>query len=142
MFLISECGSAQGSFVRRSFPRRLLARRIVALATAYALALSGLIGGFATARAAAAAPAGPGVITCHTDSASGLPPAGESGGKPCVDDCCIGCLMLLAALPPPPDIAAGRLHSSAQKLALPTGTGFARTQRTRSHQSRGPPQSA
>jgi hypothetical protein len=128
--------------VRKSFARRPLVRRIVALAAAYAIALSGLIGSFATARAAAAAPAVPGAITCHTDSAGGLPPAGESGGKPCVDDCCVGCLILLAALPPLPDIAVGHPQSVAQKLALLADAGFARTQRTRSHQSRGPPQSA
>jgi hypothetical protein len=139
---LSRHRADKASAVHKTFAKGRLRRRIVALAAAYALALSGLIGGLATARAAAVAPAVGGAITCHTDSAGGSPPAGESGGKPCVDACCIGCLMLLAALPPPPDVAAGRLQSSAHKLVLPAGTSVARTQRSRSHQSRGPPYAA
>ena len=53
--------------MRKHFARRPLRRRIVALAAAYAIALSSLIATFASAKAAAEAAAAPdGAIICHT----------------------------------------------------------------------------
>jgi hypothetical protein len=129
--------------VHRIFAKQLLQRRIIALATAYVLALSGLIGGFGAARAAAAASAIPGAVTCHSEiGGRQAPSGGERPGTLCVDSCCIGCLMLMAALPPPPDIAAGEPQLSGRKLTLIASVGFARIQNTGSHQSRGPPNAA
>ena len=53
----------------RFFRKRLLQKRLVALAAAYAIALSGLIANFGGAQMAAAAAAQPGSIICHTDFA-------------------------------------------------------------------------
>ena len=73
-------------------------RRIVALAAAYAIVLSGLIASFGAARAAAEAAAQPGEILCHSVAASQpAPSTDDSNGKVCVDACCVGCLALMAA---------------------------------------------
>src|ERR1700692_2410409 len=78
---------------------RSLRRRVVALAAAYAIALSSLIGSFGAARAAAEAATLPGAILCHSDVAGQSTPApDESNGKICINSCCTGCLMLTAAL--------------------------------------------
>lgn len=126
----------------KNFAKWQLQRRIVALVAAYALALSALIGTFAAAREAAATPAVPGLITCHTDATGAPSPAGDTDGRLCADSCCIGCLMLMADLPPPPDVVVGEPQSTGQKLALPAAVGFTRTQKTKSHRSRGPPRAA
>jgi hypothetical protein len=128
--------------VHKTFAKWQWRRRIVALAAAYALALSALIGTFGAAREAAAAPTIPGLITCHTDAAGAPPPDGGTNGKLCTDSCCIGCLMLMADLPPPPAVAAGHPQSSLRKLALPPAFSFTGTRQARSHQSRGPPYAA
>jgi len=127
--------------VHKTFAKWQWRRRIVALAAAYALALSALIGTFGAAREAAA-PAIPGLIICHTDAAGAPPPDGGTNGKLCTDSCCIGCLMLMADLPPPPAVATGRPQSSVRALAPPPVFSFTRTRQARSHQSRGPPHAA
>ncbi len=89
--------------MRKYFARRPLRRRIVALAAAYAIALSSLIASFGAASAAADAAAAPNGIICHTLVAGDEAPAsGDTNSKHCIDNCCIGCLMLMAAVPPPP----------------------------------------
>lgn len=129
--------------MRRRLPEQPLRRRIIALAAAYVIALSGLIGAFGVARTAAAAAAVPGAITCHSEIDSQQEPSGdERHGTLCIDSCCVGCLMLMAALPPPPDIAAGKPQLSGQQLPVLPGADFTRTQETGSHQSRGPPRAA
>lgn len=128
--------------MHKTFAKWQWRRRIVALAAAYALALSALIGTFGAAREAAAAPAIPGLVTCHTDATGAPSPDGGTNGKLCADSCCIGCLMLMANLPPPPAVAAGYPQSSQRALALPAALSFTPTRQARSHQSRAPPRAA
>ena len=81
--------------MRKYFARRPLRRRIVALAAAYAIALASLIASFGAASAAADAAAAPSGIICHTLVAGDeAPSSGDTNSKHCVDNCCIGCLML------------------------------------------------
>jgi hypothetical protein len=129
--------------VRKYFARRPLRRRIVALAAAYAIALSGLIASFGAASAAAEAAAAPNGIICHTPVAGDQAPAsGDTNTKHCIDNCCVGCLMLLAAVPPPPAKIAAAPLSASQSVAPPQdivlGGGF----KTKDHRSRAPPQAA
>lgn len=139
----SWCSAGQDIYsVHKTFGSGNWKRRIVALLAAYALVLSALIATFGSAREAAASPAIPGLITCHTDTAGTPSPAGDTNGKLCADSCCIGCLMLMADLPPPPDVAVGRPQSSGQRLTLPAAIDFAWTQQIGSHRSRGPPRGA
>jgi hypothetical protein len=125
--------------VHKGFAKRPLLRRIVALAAAYAITLSSLIGSFGAARAAAAF-AAPGIVICHSAIVGQQAPAGdEHSGALCDSSCCIGCLMLVAALPPPPAIAAGVSQSSGRALPFLAVADFSHTPQTRSHQSRAPP---
>lgn len=125
--------------MHKRFAKRPIVRRIVALAAAYAIALSSLIGSFGAARAAAALSA-PGTVICHSAIAGQQAPAGdEHNGALCDGACCIGCLMLVAALPPPPAIAVGERQSSGRALPLLAVTDFSHAPQTRSHQSRAPP---
>jgi hypothetical protein len=117
-------------------------RRIVALTVAYVLALSGLIASFATARATVAGPAAAGFITCHTDAGGAPPPAGDTNGKSCADSCCIGCLMLMADLPPPPTASVAIEQTQGYLLPTPVADELPFDPQVRSHQSRGPPQQA
>lgn len=128
--------------MRKYFARRPLRRRIVALAAAYAIALSGLIASFGAASAAAEAAAAPNGIICHTPVGGDEAPAsGDTNSKHCIDNCCVGCLMLLAAVPPPAKIASAPL-SASQSVVPPQnivlGGGF----KTKDHRSRAPPQAA
>jgi hypothetical protein len=126
--------------VYKHFAKWPLRRRILALAAAYAIALSGIIANFATARAAAAESGAPGAVTCHTEIAGDPTPAGgQDDGKACTDSCCIGCLKLTAALPPPPTKAVGVPQSPGQILPMRAVTGSVFSPQTKSHQSRAPP---
>jgi hypothetical protein len=128
--------------VQNFFRKRLLQRRLIALAAAYAIALSGLIANFGGAQMAAAAAAEPGVI-CHTDFAGQTAPSPDgSNGKVCIDDCCVGGLTLIAALPPPPVTAVATLQSASERIALPAFALFVAGPETKSHRSRAPPQTA
>jgi hypothetical protein len=125
--------------VRKYLARRPLRRRIIALAAAYAIALSSLLASFGAARAAAEVAAVPGGIICHTVVAGQQTPA-QGNGKLCIDCCCgIGCTMTLAALPPPPAAAAPLLQAPSHRLA-PLGTAvLSGGLETKSHRSRAPP---
>jgi hypothetical protein len=129
--------------VRQTFNKRPLRRRIVALAAAYAVALSGLIASFGTARAAAASAADPIGVICHTlDPAQSAPAGDETNGRICADCCCIGCLMLMATVPPPAS-AAAIAQSSSRALQPPlTQAVLSGGPEAKSHQSRAPPQTA
>jgi hypothetical protein len=119
------------------FRSRLLQKRIISLTAAYAIALSGLIANFGGAQMAAAAQ--PGAIICHTDIAGQSAPATDNGtGKIC-DDCCVGCLMQAAALPPPPVTAIAMLLSAGERIAPFTLAVFVLRPETKSHRSRAPP---
>jgi hypothetical protein len=128
--------------VRRYFARRPLRRRIVALAAAYAIALSSLIASFGAASAAAAAAAPNGII-CHTLVAGDEAPAsGDTNTKHCIDNCCIGCLMLMAAVPPPPAKITGAPLSASQSIAPPQNIVLSGGLETKDHRSRAPPSAA
>jgi len=128
--------------VYRFFRKRLLQKRIVALAAAYAIALSGLIASFGGAQMAAVA-AQPGGVICHTDFAGGPAPfPGGSSGKICIDDCCVGSLTLTAALPPPP-LTAVAIPQAASERILPRAIAvLVFGPETKSHRSRAPPLTA
>jgi hypothetical protein len=128
--------------VRKYFARRPLRRRIVALAAAYAIALSSLIASFGAASAAAAAAAPNGII-CHTLVAGDEAPAsGDTNNKHCIDNCCIGCLMLMAAVPPPPAKIVLAPLSASQSIAPPQNIALVGGLKTKDHRSRAPPLAA
>jgi hypothetical protein len=115
----------------------------VALAAAYAMALSSLIANFSGAQMAAAAAVQPGGIICHTDFAGGHAPSPDSGtNKTCIDDCCTGCLTLTAALPPAPANADAIPLSASVRIVPLAVAVFVSGPRTKSHRSRAPPQTA
>jgi hypothetical protein len=121
------------------FTKRPLGRRLVALTAAYAIALASLIASFGTARAAAEAINQPDGVICHgSDTERPAPVPDENSGKICVNSCCIGCLSIAAAVPPPV-VTAAVPHSLRQRPALiarvvlTAGTDF------NAHRSRGPP---
>jgi hypothetical protein len=128
--------------VRKYFVRRPLQRRIVALAAAYAIALASLIASFGAASAAAAAAAPSGII-CHTlVTGDEAPASGDTHTKHCIDNCCIGCLMLLAAVPPPPAKITGAPLSAGQAVAPPRNIVLTGGLETKDHRSRAPPPAA
>jgi hypothetical protein len=121
--------------------KRPVGRRIVALVAAYAVVLSSLLVSFGNARVAAAVVAGLDGIVCHTVPADQTAPL-ENTGKIAIDCCSIGCLMLIAGLPPAPAKASGLPQTAGQRLEpLPTAVlGVGRA--LKSHRSRAPPQTA
>jgi hypothetical protein len=128
--------------VHKSLARRPLRRRICALVAAYAIALSSLVASFAAARAAAEAAAQPGGVICHTVVSGERAPVGnENSDKFCVDNCCVGCLALLAALPPLVQVTR-EILSSSHAVTLIAVVGLASRPGTKFHQSRAPPQMA
>jgi hypothetical protein len=145
--LLVNCSSSwqairlDGAFrVHKHFAKWPLRRRFVALAAAYAIALSSIIANFGVGRAAVAEFGAPGTVTCHTEIAGDPTPAGsQDDGKTCADSCCIGCLMLTAALPPPPVKVAGAPQATRQILPPPAADSFTSRPQTKSHQSRAPP---
>jgi hypothetical protein len=134
--------------VYRFFRKRLVQKRLVALAAAYAIALSGLIANFTGAQMAIAAAAQPAGIICHTNFASEPAPSspssdsGKTDSKACLGDCCIGCLMLSAALLEPPEAASAPPPSAGARIALAPATFVILSRHTKSHRSRAPPQNA
>jgi hypothetical protein len=131
--------------VRKYFARRPLRRRIVALAAAYAIALSSLIATFASARAAAEAATAPdGIIICHTVVAGNETPspADQTNSRHCVDNCCVGYLMLIATVPPPPAKIARAPLSASQSIAPPQNVVLVGGLETKDHRSRAPPLAA
>ena len=63
----------------------------------------------------------PGGVICHTLIPGEAPfPAGDqTNGDHCANNCCVGCLMLMAALPPPPVTVAGAPRAASRPLPLP-----------------------
>jgi hypothetical protein len=128
--------------VRNFLGQRALGRRIIALVAAYTIALAGLIASFDVARAAAANAADPSSIICHTDVSGEPSPSTDGGtGNTCADACCTGCLMLTAALPPPPATAVPAAQTPSRAVARIETPAVAGAPKTKSHQSRAPPQS-
>ena len=128
--------------MRKHFAKRPLRRRIVALAAAYAIALSSLIASFASASAAAEAATAPdGIIICHTVVVGDETPspADQTNSKHCVDNCCIGCLILMAAVPPPAAKIVRAPLSASQPIAPPQNIVLGGSLKTKDHRSRAPP---
>jgi hypothetical protein len=129
--------------VNRYSAKRSLSRRIVALFAAYAIALSGLLASFTAAHAAAAAAGTPGAIICHTLVTGEAPvPAGDQNNGDHCANCCVGCLMLMAALPPPPVTVTGAPQAAGRPLPPPAVALAAAGPVTKSHRSRAPPLTA
>jgi hypothetical protein len=127
--------------LRKYFAQRPLRQRVIALAAAYAIALSSLIASFGAAQAAAEAAINPGGIICHNSLAGQQTPspAGDNG-KTCLDCCCgAGCTMTLAALPAPPASAAPLPQTASQRVAPPTTFIPGRSAEGQLHRSRAPP---
>ena len=130
--------------MRKHFARRPLRRRVIALAAAYAVVLSNLIASFAGARAAAEAAIAPGDVICHTaaaDPAAPAPASDQTNNKQCVENCCVGCLMLMAALPPPAKLS-GETLSAPQPIAPPAPIVLRGGAQSKDHRSRAPPLAA
>jgi hypothetical protein len=128
--------------VRKYFARRPLRRRIIALAAAYVIGLSSLIASFGAASAAADAVAAANGIICHTlVPGNEAPSSGDTNSKHCIDNCCVGCLMLLAAVPPPAKIVRAPL-SARQSVAPPQSIVLVGGIETKDHRSRAPPLAA
>ena len=126
--------------MHKNFTKWPLRRRIIVLAAAYAIALSGIIANFGLGRAAAAEAGAPGIVTCHTEiTGDPSPMGGEDNDRICSNSCCIGCLMPMAALPPPSANAAGAPQSARQILPARAVVGLPLGPQTKSHQSRAPP---
>jgi hypothetical protein len=125
--------------VAKTFAKRPLQQRIIALAAAYAIALASLIASFGAAQAAAEAAAQPDPFICHASTAERPAPASdESNGKICVD-CCIGCVTAVpTALPPATSVVIirqvtlTRLEPIAHRVLIASAASSA-------HRSRGPP---
>ncbi|HZC56242.1 MAG TPA: DUF2946 family protein [Xanthobacteraceae bacterium] len=129
--------------MQKHFSKRPLRKRLIALAAAYAIALAGLIANFGGAQMAAAAAGQPGGIICHTDLTGQPAPSQDGGnGKTCTDDCCTGCLMLMAALPPPPVNAVAIPQSASARIVPRPIAALASGPETTSHRSRAPPLTA
>lgn len=125
--------------MHKRFAKRLLGRRLIALATAYAIALSGLMVSFGVARAAVSLP---GTVTCHSDAGTTAPAGSQPDGKLCDASCCTGCLMLVAALPPPPVNVAQAPRLSGRPLPLTAVITVGPATHSSSHRSRAPPRAA
>ncbi len=119
-------------------------RRIIALAAAYAIALSSLLASFGAARAAAEATTNPFGVICHHDLAGQPAPltGGSSNSNICIDCCCVGCLMPMAALPPPPAAAAPALPAISYRVAPVAMAALSGSRAAKSHRSRAPPSGA
>jgi hypothetical protein len=117
-----------------------LRRRLIALAAAYVIALSSLVASFAAAQAAAGDAAHPGGVICHTDHLGLTAPfPGETNSKLCVDCCGAGCVMLLAALPPPPVTAVAMPRAASAVVHRFANAVFVSAPETTAHRSRAPP---
>jgi hypothetical protein len=119
-----------------------LSRRVIALVAAYVIALSGLISSFGATQVAAEAAAQPGAVLCHSSVADQSAPIPDgTNGKICIDSCCVGCLSLTAALPPPVT-AVDVPPSCSRQVATLTSLVLVLAADTYSHRSRAPPTAA
>jgi hypothetical protein len=124
--------------VYERFAKRPLLRRVIALTAAYAIALSSLIASFSAVRAAVADATSSDIVICQRTLLGQTAPGSDHGD--CSTSCCLGCLTLLAAVPPPPTTAVALERSPGQLLALPATLDLPFNPQTKSHRSRAPPQ--
>ncbi len=114
----------------------------MALAAAYVIALTSLVSSLVAARAAAETVAQPLGILCHSETVEGADfPADQDNNRLCVD-CCVGCLMPLAALPPPPAVEVASPTAVSQRIALVSPIVLSLASKAKSHRSRAPPSAA
>jgi hypothetical protein len=119
---------------------RPLWQRVVALTAAYAIALASLIASYGVARAAAGMAAAPNAVICHTVVAGDEAPSPASDQSDhCADNCCIGSLSLLAALPSAPAKAVVAPLSASHRVVPPQNAVLFGGPHDKSHQSRAPP---
>jgi hypothetical protein len=131
--------------VGRYFARGSLRQRVVALAAAYLIALAGLLASFGTANAAAAdiANSNSSGFICHTAAGGPSSPTDDQSKDTICAECCgVGCLMLMAALPPPPATAAPLPQASSDSVAALAAAPLTAAPVTKSHRSRAPPYGA
>jgi hypothetical protein len=125
--------------VAKTFAKRPLRRRIIALVAAYAIAFAGLIAGFVAAQAAAESAAQADLVICHSSVADQQAPASNQTDAQICADCCIGCLTPMPVAVPPsapavvvPQVLAAWLAPLAHSSSLPAIA-------SKAHRSRGPP---
>jgi hypothetical protein len=128
--------------VRKTFAKRPLRQRIIALVAAYAIAFAGLIASFVAAQAAAETAAQPDLVICHSSLGEQPGPASQdNNGNLCIK-CCVGCITSLA-MAIPPTVPAARLPQSAIKqIDLPAHVIEIVGAKFNAHRSRGPPLAA
>jgi len=125
--------------VRRTFAKRPLRQRIIALVAAYAIAFAGLIASFVVAQAAAETAAQSDVIICHSSLGDEPAPASQDNNGTLCTKSCIGCITSLA-MAIPPTVSAARLPQSAMKrLDLLVRLICLDNAKANAHRSRGPP---
>jgi hypothetical protein len=123
--------------VHKRFAKKPLLQRVIALAAAYAIALSSLIASFSAVRAAVADATASDIVICQRTLLGQTAPGSDHGD--CSTSCCLGCMTLLAAVPPPPTTAIALERSPGQILALPVILHLPFSPQTKSHRSRAPP---
>ncbi len=129
--------------MRRTFAKRPLRQRIIALVAAYAIAFAGLIASFVAAQAAAETAAQPDLVICHSSLGGSLgehpaPASQDSNGNLCIKSC-VGCITSLA-MAIAPTVSAARLPQSAiTRLVLPARVVEIAGAKANAHRSRGPP---
>jgi len=116
-----------------------LGRRVIALAIAYAIVLSGLFVNLGAAHEALGAPFDPWSVICHSPAADHSSPGQEGNSKTCVNGCCVGCLMLQATAPPPPATAVPLAKASGEVLTPHAFAAVTVRPQRNSHPSRAPP---
>jgi hypothetical protein len=122
-----------------TFAKRPLRQRVVALAAAYAIALSGLMTSLAGAQAAQAkATAQPEVIICHSSLADQSVPATPDSNNNLCAKSCVGCITSLAMAIAPTISAVRPSQSVIKRLDLPTRV-IQIASAINAHRSRGPP---
>jgi hypothetical protein len=122
-----------------TFAKRTLRQRVVALAAAYAIALSSLMTSMAAAQAAAEAIKPAEGVLCHSSAAEQpAPRSDDSNGKVCIELCCVGCLVM-AAVVPPQALAVEVPHSLTQRIVTLKRLIVIADAEFNSHRSRGPP---
>jgi Protein of unknown function (DUF2946) len=132
-------GPARTAALHKYFANKPLRRRIFALATAYAIVLSSLFANIGAVRAATGAPLDPWSVICHAPGAAGHLPGNEGNSRTCINGCCVGCLMLLATVPPPSAVVVAVARTSAHILKPLPVTVLVRRPERKSHLTRGPP---
>lgn len=127
--------------MRKTVGRQPFRQRIIAFAAA--LRDRARKSGFSAASVAAVAAAQLNGILCHTDvSGQRSPSTDDTNNKICADCCCVGCLTLMAVLPPPSLTAVATLKSSSGRVAPLKNLVVANGVDNTAHRSRAPPLAA